>query len=204
MAIEQRTAPARADVGATGAPKPVLEVSGGRGGISAESFRELWAFREVLWAFTVRQVKIRYKQMALGVGWAVLQPVVAAGIFALFLGRLTGFGSEGLPFFVFALAGLAVWIFFSPPGGNGANSLLANDSMLRKLYFPREILPLSAVVASLVDLLPGLLVLAIVAGLYGYAPSVAWVALPLVPVVLVLFAAAFSLGFSAINVYYRD
>jgi lipopolysaccharide transport system permease protein len=204
MAIEQRTALARAGVGATGAPKPVLEVTGGPGGISFESFRELWAFREVLWAFTVRQVKIRYKQMALGVGWAVLQPVLAAAIFALFLGRFTGLGSEGVPYLVFALAGMVVWTYFSTAAGNGANSLLANDSMLRKLYFPREILPLSAVVASLVDLIPGLVVLAVVAGLYGYAPSVAWVALPLVPVVLVLFAAAFSLGFSAVNVYYRD
>jgi lipopolysaccharide transport system permease protein len=204
MAIEQRTALARAGVEATGAPKPVLEVTGGPGGITLESFRELLAFREVLWAFTVRQVKIRYKQMALGVGWAVLQPVLAAAIFALFLGRFTGLGSEGVPYLVFALAGMVVWTYFSTAAGNGANSLLANDSMLRKLYFPREILPLSAVVASLVDLIPGLVVLAVVAGLYGYAPSVAWVALPLVPVVLVLFAAAFSLGFSAVNVYYRD
>jgi ABC-type polysaccharide/polyol phosphate export permease len=204
MAIEQRTALARTGAGATGAPKPVLEVTGGPGGISADSLRELWAFREVLWAFTVRQVKIRYKQMALGVGWAVLQPVLAAAIFALFLGRFTGLGSEGVPYLVFALAGMVVWTYFSTAAGNGANSLLANDSMLRKLYFPREILPLSAVIASLVDLIPGLFVLAVVAGLYGYAPSIAWFALPLVPLVLVLFAAAFSFGFSAINVYYRD
>lgn len=204
MATQQRTAVGRADVAASGSLKPVLEVTGGRGGISVESLRELWAFREVLWAFTVRQVKIRYKQMALGVGWAVLQPVLAAAIFALFLGRFTGLASEAVPYLVFALAGMVPWTYFSTAAGIGANSLLANDSMLRKLYFPREILPLSTVLASLVDLIPGLVVLAVVASLYGYTPGLTWLALPIVPLVLVLFAAAFSLGFSAMNVYYRD
>ena len=96
--------------------KPVLEISGGAGRITRDALAELWMFRGVLWAFTVREVKVRYKQAAIGVGWAILQPVVAAAIFALFLGRYAGISSEGVPYLLFALAGMVPWTYFSERG----------------------------------------------------------------------------------------
>jgi lipopolysaccharide transport system permease protein len=184
--------------------KPVLDVSGGRGGLSPESLRELWVFREVLWAFAVRHVKVKYKQAAVGIGWTVIQPVVSAALFALFLGRFAGVASEGVPYLLFALAGMVPWTYFSSAAGSAMESLITDQALLRKVYFPREVLPLAAVGAGLVDLVPGLVTLAIAAGLYGIAPSVAWLALPLPILILIVTAAAIGVGLSSVNVYYRD
>lgn len=184
--------------------KPLLEVSGGPGGVSRESLRELWIFREVLFAFLVRQVKVKYKQAAVGIGWAVIQPIAAAALFALFLGHIAGIASDGAPYLLFALAGMVAWTYFSGAAGNAMESLITDQALLRKVYFPREVLPLAAVGAGLVDLLPGLATLVVVAGVYGIAPSVVWLALPLPVIVLVVAATAFGLGLSGLNVYYRD
>lgn len=184
--------------------KPVLEVTGGPGGVTRESFRELWLYREVLSAFVVRQVKVKYKQAAIGIGWVVLQPVLAAALFAVFLGRLSGISSEGAPYLLFALAGTAGWTFFSSGFTSASESLVRDQGLLRKVFFPREILPLAAVIASVVDLVPALATVTVGAALYGRFPTVAMVALPLP--LLVLFAAAAGLGLilSSLNVYYRD
>jgi lipopolysaccharide transport system permease protein len=184
--------------------KPLLEVAGGPGGLSAESLRELWVFREVLGAFVVRQVKVKYKQAAIGVGWAVVQPILAAALFSLFLGRLANVESEGAPYLLFALAGMAAWTYFSGSAGTAMDSLITDQALLRKVYFPREVLPLAAVGAGLVDFAPALATLLIGSLVYGIAPSVAWLALPLPVVLLAAAAAAVGLGLSALNVYYRD
>jgi lipopolysaccharide transport system permease protein len=184
--------------------KPILEVTGGPGRVTRDSFRELWLYREVLGAFVVRLVKVKYKQAAIGVGWVVIQPVLAAALFALFIGRLSGVSSEGAPYLLFALAGTAGWSFFSSGFTSASESLIRDQGLLRKVFFPREILPLAAVVASIVDLLPALATVAVGAALYGRVPTAAYVALPLP--VLVLFIAAVGMGFilSSLNVYYRD
>jgi lipopolysaccharide transport system permease protein len=184
--------------------KPLLEIAGGPGGVSRESLRELWSFREELFAFVVRQVKVKYKQAAVGVGWSVIQPVLAAGLFALFLGKLSNVGSEGAPYFLFALAGMIAWTYFSGAAGLAMESLITDQALLRKVYFPREVLPLAAVGAAFVDFLPALGTLVIAALLYGITPTVAWLALPLPAVLLAVTAAAFGLGLSGVNVYYRD
>jgi lipopolysaccharide transport system permease protein len=189
---------------ATASEKPILEVEGGPGGISRDALRELWAFREVLRAFAVRQVKVKYKQAAIGVGWAVVQPIAAAGIFALFLGRFANVTSEGAPYLLFALCGTVMWTYFSASASSAAESLVNDSALLRKVFFPREVLPLAAILAGLVDLGPGLAVLVIAALLYGIVPGVAWLALPLVLAIVVLFAAAVGVGLSGLNVYYRD
>ncbi len=181
-----------------------MEISGGPGRVSADSFRELWHFREVLWAFVVRQVKVRYKQALIGVGWAVLQPVLAAALFAVFLGRLSGVASEGAPYLLFALAGMIAWTFFSGAVGTGSDSLVAQQTLLRKLYFPREILPVSALGVAFLDLVMGLCVLVVVGSAYGTYPHLSWIAFALPFAPLALFAAASALALSAINVYYRD
>jgi lipopolysaccharide transport system permease protein len=184
--------------------KPVLEVEGGPGRASIASLRELWHFREVLSAFAVRAVKVQYKQAAIGIGWAVIRPVVAAAIFALFFGRLSHLGSDGSPYLVFALAGMVVWTYFSGAAGTAMDSLVENSALLRKIYFPREVLPLASVLAGLVDLAAGLATLVVVCGIYGIAPTVEWVALPLPLIVLVVAASALGVAVSGINAYYRD
>jgi lipopolysaccharide transport system permease protein len=193
-----------APVPAAASEKPILEVEGGPGGISRDALRELWAFREVLWAFAVRQVKVKYKQAAIGVGWAVVQPIAAAGIFALFLGRFANVASEGAPYLLFALCGTVIWTYFSGSASSAAESLVTDSALLRKVFFPREVLPLGAILAGLVDFAPALATLIVAALLYGFVPGITWLALPPVLGIVVLFAAAFGLGLSGLNVYYRD
>jgi len=183
---------------------PVLEVVGGPGRLSRESLRELWQFREVLWAFVLRQVKVRYKQAAIGVGWAVIQPVLAALVFALFLGRYSRLSSEGVPYLLFALAGMAGWSFFSSAAASASESLVTNQALLRKIYFPREVLPLSATLAGVLDLVLAAAVLIVATFAYGIGPALSWIALPLPLLLLVVACAALGTGLSAINVYYRD
>jgi lipopolysaccharide transport system permease protein len=182
----------------------MLEVVGGLGRLSRDSLRELWHYRDVMSAFAVRQVKVRYKQAVIGVGWAIVQPVAAAVVFALFLGHLSRLSSEGAPYLLFVLAGMVAWTYFSNATGQAIDSLVANQSLLRKVYFPREVLPFAAVVTALVDLLPGLGTLIVAAAAYGVSPSLPWLAMPLVILLLLVAAAAFSLPLSAVNVYYRD
>jgi ABC-type polysaccharide/polyol phosphate export permease len=182
----------------------VVEISGGRGRLTTATVAELWAFREVLWAFLVRQLKVRYKQAAVGVAWAALQPVLAAVLFAIFLGRYANIASEEVPYLLFALAGMVAWTYFSSAAASGSESLVANQSLLRKLYFPREVLPLAAVGAASLDLGIGVGVLAVAAALYGIWPELPWVALPLPLLVAFVAASAFAVGLSALNVYYRD
>jgi homopolymeric O-antigen transport system permease protein len=186
------------------AEKPVLDVEGGPGRVSREVLRELWVFREVLWAFAVRQVKVKYKQAAIGVGWAIVQPVAAAALFALFLGRVANVGSEGVPYMLFALSGTVVWTYFSASASSASESLVADSALLRKVFFPREVLPLAAIVAGLVDFVPAFLTLVVASLLYGLLPTISWLALPLVIAVPILAAVAFGLGLSGLNVYYRD
>jgi ABC-type polysaccharide/polyol phosphate export permease len=184
--------------------QPLFEITGGRARITRATFRELWMFREVVFAFALRGIKVRYKQATIGVAWVVLQPVAAAALFALFLGRLSKIGSEGVPYLLFALTGLACWTYFSQAAASAMDSLLTSSSMVRKVYFPREALPLAAVLAGLVDLLPAVATVIAAAALYGVYPNVAWLALPLPLLLVVVAAAALGLAVSGMNVYYRD
>lgn len=204
MAIQEHPASHGPDSATLTQAKPLVEIVGGRGGVSLAGLHELWHFREVLWAFVLRNIKARYRQAVLGIGWAVIQPVLAAALFAVFLGRFAKVSADGVPYLLSALAGMSAWTFFSSGASASAASLVANQSMLKKIYFPREILPLSSIIASLLDLAIGLMVVVVAAVLYGDYPSVAYVALPLPVVVLMLAAAAFGVGLSAVNVYYRD
>jgi lipopolysaccharide transport system permease protein len=201
--MESRSEP-ETPAGPTLRNKPVFEVVGGPGGISRDALRELWLFRDVMSAFALRQVKVRYKQATIGIGWAVIQPAIAAAIFAVFFGRFARLPSEGVPYLLFALAGMVAWTYFSTAASQALEGLVLNQSLLRKVYFPREVLPLAALFAALVDLLPGLATLVVVAALYGVYPGLPWLATPAVVLLLLLAAAALSVPLSAVNVYYRD
>lgn len=182
---------------------PVIEVEG-RGRLSLGALKELWQFREVLGAFTARQIKVRYKQASIGIGWAVLQPVLSAVLFAVFLGSVAKIPSEGLPYLLFALSGMVCWTFFSGAAGQAMESLVADQALLRKVYFPREILPLAGVAAALVDLVPAMAILAVFAAASGFTPGLTWLALPIPILLMVVSAAALGLVLSGINAYYRD
>jgi lipopolysaccharide transport system permease protein len=184
--------------------KPLREIRGGSARVSWAGIAELWLFRQVLYALVAREIKVKYKQTVIGVGWAFVQPVIAALIFALFLGHLSHVASEGVPYLLFALAGMVVWNYFSSTLNLAAQSLVVNQPLLRKIYFPREILPLYAIIAGVVDLLPGLAVLLVVAFAYGVAPTLAWLLLPLPLLLVVVATAGAGIALSAINVFYRD
>ena len=198
-------AAALASPGAGQRPSEHVFVSrAGRGGPSRAALRELWAFREVLYAFVVRRNRERYKQALFGAAWVVIQPVAAALVFALFLGRLAHLSSDGAPYFLFVLAGLAAWTYFAQTLSQCTESLVNEASVIRKVFFPREIAPLSVVIAGLIDLLIAMAVLAVIVAISGRPPTAAWLLLPLPLLVVVVTATAFGVLFAGLNVYYRD
>jgi lipopolysaccharide transport system permease protein len=179
-------------------------VEGGRAHVTWAGIKEIWTYREVMATFARRRVMVRYKQATFGIGWAILQPLLTALIFAIFLGRVTRLGSEGVPYFGFALTGMVIWTFFSNLALTSMNAVVADAFLLRKVYFPREILPLSSLLSGLFDLLPSLAVALIYVVTTTHGPSLAWLALPIPILVAAVAGVSLGIGFSGINVYYRD
>jgi lipopolysaccharide transport system permease protein len=168
------------------------------------SLKDIWAYRELLFFLTWRDVKVRYKQTALGAAWAILQPLFMMVIFTIFFGRLAGVGSSGIPYPLFALAGLVPWTFFANAITASGNSLVGSAHLITKVYFPRLIVPAAAMLAGLVDFLLAFILLCLLMLYYRVTLTVQILFLP----VLVLMTALFSLGvgtwMSALNVKYRD
>jgi len=169
-----------------------------------ESGRELWAFRELLWTFTVREVKVRYAQSLLGVAWAIAQPLALMLAFSVFFGRFAGIRSDGLPYPLFSYAALLPWTFFTTSLSFGVPSLVTNTSLVTKVYFPREILPLASVLSAGVDFAAAAAVYGLLMAFYRISPSLALVHLLPLLVVQLVFTLAVTLILSAINVSYRD
>jgi lipopolysaccharide transport system permease protein len=173
-------------------------------GWSALDFRELWTYRELLYFLVWRDIKVRYKQTVLGVAWALLQPLATMVVFALFFGRLAGIPSDGLPYPVFAFAALVPWTFFANGLTLSANSLIANQQLVTKVYFPRVAIPMATVLAGLVDLVIAFAVLLAMMAWYGIAPTVNVLWLPLFIALALVTALGVGLWLSALNVLYRD
>ena len=183
---------------------PVIEVDSRRWRPSVAHLVEVWSYREVLLSFAVRYFKVKYKQAFIGVGWSVVQPILASLLFSLFMGRFAKLPSEGLPYFVFCLGGMVAWSFFSTAVANSGESLIRDQGLVRKVYFPREALPLATVLASLADLPAALGVFLVVSLLFGIPISITWLLLPIPIVLLILCATGLGFVISALNVYYRD
>lgn len=188
--------------------RPVISIRPGHR-LGTLNLRELWAYRDLLRLLTWRDVQVRYKQTLLGVAWAVLQPLFSMVVFWIIFGELAKIPSDGLPYPVFAFAGMVVWTFFANAVTNSANSLVGNASLVSKVYFPRVIIPAAAVLAGLVDFVIGLAVLGLMAVGYagsGGAVGVGWSLLLVPPLTLLLTLAALATGLwtSALNVKYRD
>ncbi len=165
---------------------------------------DLWRYRELLYFLTWRDVKIRYKQTALGVAWAVLQPLITMVIFSVIFGQLAKLPSDGIPYPVFSYAALLPWGLFSGALQRAGTSLVTNANLITKVYFPRLVIPISAVAAGLVDFAISFVVLLALMLYYGIMPTWAILAIPLLVLLAVLTALAVSLWLSALNVQYRD
>jgi lipopolysaccharide transport system permease protein len=165
---------------------------------------ELWAYRELFYFFVWRDVKIRYKQTAIGAAWAVLQPLLAMAVFTLFFGRLAHMPSEGMPYEVFSFCGLIPWLYFATALQNSTLSIVENQRLVTKVYFPRLALPLSSVVSPLVDLGISFLVLIGIMIYYHVQPALRVFWFPAFLLLAILTAMGVGLWLSALNAIYRD
>lgn len=174
------------------------------GRIDTEYFRDLWRFRELFMVLAWRDLSVRYKQTAIGVAWAVLRPALSAAIFTLVFGRLARMPSDGAPYPALVLAGMLPWQLFSSGMSESANSLVINASLITKVYFPRLIIPASAMVTSLVDFAISATILGVVMLVYGVVPTWRLLLLPGFLALALLCAAGVGVWISALNVKYRD
>ena len=166
--------------------------------------KELWAYRELLWVLTMRDVKVRYKQTVLGVLWAVIQPFMAMVVFSIFFGRLAQMPSDGYPYPIFVYAALLPWTFFANAVASSGNSLLGSANLVSKVYFPRLIIPLASVGAGLIDFAISAGILLLLMIYYGVGWSVNLLAAPLLVVAVIFAALGVGTLISALNVAYRD
>jgi lipopolysaccharide transport system permease protein len=167
-------------------------------------WQELWHYRDLYFFLVWRGVKVRYAQSAIGIGWAVIQPVFSMLMFSVVFGRLAKIDSEGAPYAVFSFAALVPWTYFSNALTDGASSLISNANMISKVYFPRLILPFAAVAAKLVDFTIAMVILALLMIWYGIVPTAGALALPLLIVLMMLTAAGLGAWITALAVQYRD
>ncbi|HEY59556.1 MAG TPA: ABC transporter permease [Anaerolineae bacterium] len=173
-------------------------------GWSALNLIDLWLYRELIYFLTWRDLKVRYKQTLLGVSWAVLQPFMTMVVFSIFFGELAKVPSDGLPYPIFSFTALLPWTLFSKALQGASRSLVASAHMITKVYFPRIILPLSSVLAGVVDFVIAFVVLLGMMFYYGIFPTVnVWV-LPLFLLMALVNAVGVGLWLSALNVLYRD
>lgn len=167
-------------------------------------WRDLWRYRELFYFLAWRDILVRYKQTVIGVLWAVLRPILTTAVFVFVFGRLAKMPSEGVPYPVLVFAAMLPWQFFASALTEASNSLVGNANMISKIYFPRLIVPASAIIVALTDFFISLGILAVLMVGYGVAPT--WHLLLLIPLTGVAFLAAFGAGLwlAALNVEYRD
>ena len=168
------------------------------------ALRELWEYRELLYFLTWRDIKVRYKQTALGAAWAIIQPVFMMVVFSLFFGKLAGVKSDGIPYPIFTFCALLPWQLFSTALAGSSNSLVQNEGLITKVYFPRLIVPISAVMSGLVDFAISFAVLFGLMIYYHVMPGLAVLTLPFFILLAVITALGVGLWLSALNVQYRD
>ena len=168
------------------------------------AWRELWNYRELLYFLTWRDVKVRYKQTAIGVLWAILQPVLTTAIFTIIFTQFARFDSINIPYPLFALSGLLIWLFVNTAITTASNSLVSNVSLVTKVYFPRLIIPFSATLAGLIDLALGSAILIVLMIYYGVNLSWQILLAPLFVIQAILLTISLGTIFSALNVRFRD
>lgn len=183
--------------------KPLVVIQPSRG-LIALNLRELWHFRDLLYILTERDIKVRYKQTSLGVLWAIIQPLFTMLIFTLFFGRLAEIPSDGIPYPIFAYAGLLPWTFFSNAVTSSGNSLIGNSNLITKVYFPRMIIPIASVGAGLIDFAIAFSILVALMFYYSVALTLNILMLPVLVILTTLLAIGIGMWMSGLNVKYRD
>jgi lipopolysaccharide transport system permease protein len=168
------------------------------------NFGEVVEFRDLLMSFMRRDLKLRYRQTALGVIWVVLQPLLTAGAFSFIFGKVAKFPSDGVPYFVFAFAGSLGWSVFSNALGKISSSLVGNAQLVSKIFFPRLVLPLSLLGSVMVDLVAGLALLAVLCVIAGVSPGIGVLTLPFWIMLLLLMSCGLGLAAASLMVKYRD
>jgi lipopolysaccharide transport system permease protein len=181
-----------------------VHVIAAAGGLLPVRLSEIWEYRELAYFLVWREIKIRYKQTALGVAWAVLQPLLAMTVFSLFFGRLAGLPSDGLPYPVFTFCALLPWQLFAFALTESSNSVVAHQRLITKVYFPRLILPIAGVCVGVADFVFTFAILLAMLAYYGLTPGWALLTVPLWTLLALTTALSVGIWFSAINVRYRD
>ena len=183
--------------------KPLVVIQSSRSW-SALDFHELWVYRELLYFLTLRDIKVRYKQTLLGVSWVLLQPLITTFVFTIFLGVLVKVPSEGMPYVLFVYVGLLPWTYFNAAVTSSSNSLVNNAHLITKVYFPRSIIPVSAVAARLLDLAIAFIVLIGLMAFYRVALTPSILLLPVLIALITLLALGVGMVSATLNVKYRD
>lgn len=181
----------------------VTRIRPSRGWVSLK-LRDVWEYRELLYFLVWRDVKVRYKQTVLGATWAIIQPFMTMVVFSIFFGRLANIPSDGVPYPIFSFAALVPWTFFANGLTNAANSLVGSANLLKKVYFPRLVIPMAAVAAGIVDFGLAFVVLLGMMLFYGIVPTWNVVWLPFFLVLALVTALGVGLWLAALNVEYRD
>jgi len=182
---------------------PDILIEPSRGWVSLK-LRELWEYRELLYFLTWRDIKVRYKQTVLGAAWAIIQPFFTMVVFSLFFGRLAKMPSDGIPYPIFAYAALVPWTFFANGLTQSSNSLVGSANLIKKVYFPRLLVPISSVISGVVDFVLAFSVLLGMMVFYGIVPTVNVIWLPFLLVLAFVTALGVGLWFAAMNVQFRD
>ena len=182
---------------------PITVIVPARGALALD-FAELWSYRELLFLFAWRDATVRYKQSVVGIGWALIQPVLMMIIFTTVFGHFAQLPSDGLPYSVFTLCALLPWNYFARSLGDSSNSLVGAAHLITKIYFPRLILPLSKVFSGLIDFAIAFVLLIALMAWYGIAPTRGLLLLPLFMLMAILTSLAVGLWLTALNVKYRD
>ena len=183
--------------------KPTLRIRPTKGW-AALNIGELWRYRDLLWILVNRDIKLLYKQTALGFGWVALQPLIGANILALIFGRFAKLPSDGAPYLLFVFCGLTAWTYFSNSMQRASNSLIRNSQLVSKVYFPRMLIPLATMFAVLVDFAVMIVMLFIFMGFYRVPATFRLLAIPGFLLLMMLAATGVALWFSAVSVKYRD
>lgn len=182
---------------------PVLRLEPSKGWVSLQ-LKELFAYRELLYFLIWRDIKVRYKQTALGAAWAIIQPFFTMLVFSLFFGKLAKIQSDGLPYPIFAYAALVPWTFFAQGLSQASDSLVGSANLIRKVYFPRLAIPVGTVAGGVVDFSLAFLVLLLMMLYYGVTPTWNILWLPLLLILALITALGVGLWLSALNVKFRD
>jgi lipopolysaccharide transport system permease protein len=183
---------------------PVIKVEAGRKDLMPLDLRGLWSYRELLYFLTWRDIKVRYKQTIVGALWAIIQPFFTMLVFTVFFGILIGVPSDGVPYPLFAYAGLLPWMFFANAVANSSNSLIVNSNLISKVYFPRITIPAAAVAAGLMDLIIASIILLGLVVYYDVRLTWSLLLLPFFILLTTLLALGMGICVSALNVKYRD